>query len=286
MFCNLEAAARIEQAEARMMAEIARVAQDAGGAPGCMLEPIEEGVALFLRPGAPVNKAIGFGLRGPIRDAILDAVEERWRKVGATLQIELATVAAIETVQQLVARGYRLVAFENVLGCRPKDVADAMAHRAAHRVERVDPAQRRRWVEHVADAFLAGDGTGAGTADNFARDEIVNTMAETLSVPSMRSYSVHIDGAWAGGGSMRIDPAGVAQLCGSATEPSLRRRGVQSALLAARLAEAASLGCDVAVLTTQPGSQSQQNAQKQGFALLYARAILLKELTLPSTLGS
>lgn len=265
------------------MAEIARVACDAGGARGCMIEPIEEGVALFLRHGSPLNKAIGFGLRGPIREELLDAIEERWRKANENLQIELATVAATGTVQQFVARGYRLAAFENVLGCRPKDAADSMAHRSAHQVERVDPAERRRWVEQVADAFLAGDGTGAGSADAFSRDEIVNTMLETLSVPSMRSYAVRVDGAWAGGGCMRIDPAGVAQLCGSSTAPSLRRRGVQSALLAARLAEAASCGCSVAVLTAQPGSRSQQNAQKQGFALLYSRALLVKDLSLPRT---
>jgi hypothetical protein len=32
----------------------------------------------------------------------------------------------------------------------------------------------------------------------------------------------------------------------------------------------------VAVITTQPGSKSQQNAHRQGFALLYARAMLVK----------
>jgi hypothetical protein len=51
---------------------------------------------------------------------------------------------------------------------------------------------------------------------------------------------------------------------------------VQSALLARLLADAAREGCDVAVVTTQPGSRSQQNAQKQGFELLYARAVLLR----------
>ncbi|HEU4420820.1 MAG TPA: GNAT family N-acetyltransferase, partial [Planctomycetota bacterium] len=55
-----------------------------------------------------------------------------------------------------------------------------------------------------------------------------------------------------------------------------RRRGIQAALLRARLADAARAGCDVAVITTQPGSKSQANAQRQGFSLLYARAILVK----------
>ncbi len=61
------------------------------------------------------------------------------------------------------------------------------------------------------------------------------------------------------------------------TAPAHRRRGVQTALLSARLADAAAAGCDVAVITTQPGSKSQQNAQRQGFDLLYARAVLVKQ---------
>ena len=69
---------------------------------------------------------------------------------------------------------------------------------------------------------------------------------------------------------------GIAQLTGAATAPAHRRRGVQTALLSARLAVAAAAGCDLAVVTTQPASKSQQNAQRRGFALLYTRAILVK----------
>ena len=63
---------------------------------------------------------------------------------------------------------------------------------------------------------------------------------------------------------------------GAATAPAHRRRGIQTALLSARLADAAAAGCDVAVITTQPGSKSQQNAQRRGFDLLYTRAVLVK----------
>jgi GNAT superfamily N-acetyltransferase len=69
---------------------------------------------------------------------------------------------------------------------------------------------------------------------------------------------------------------GVAQLCGAATLPEHRRRGVQTALLLTRLAEAARDGCDIAIVTTQPGSKSQENVQRQGFSLLYTRAILVR----------
>jgi len=47
-------------------------------------------------------------------------------------------------------------------------------------------------------------------------------------------------------------------------------------LLSARLADAAVGGCDIAVVTTAPGSKSQQNVHRQGFHLLYTRAVLVK----------
>ena len=51
---------------------------------------------------------------------------------------------------------------------------------------------------------------------------------------------------------------------------------MRTALLAARLADARAAGRDVAVIVTQPGSQSQQNAQRRGFDLLHTRATLVK----------
>ena len=108
-------------------------------------------------------------------------------------------------------------------------------------------------------------------------------MADLVVVPGFARYVAELtDSAGtaqppsiAGGASLR-QCGGIAQLCGSATLPGLRRRGVQSALLAARLADAARAGCDLAVITTQPGSKSQ-NAQRAGFTLLYSRAILVRQ---------
>ena len=91
----------------------------------------------------------------------------------------------------------------------------------------------------------------------------------------MALYLARRDGAIAGGGSIRISD-GLAQLSGAATLPAHRRRGVQSALLRARLLDAARHGCDLAVVTTEPASKSQQNVQRAGFSLLYSRAVLMR----------
>jgi hypothetical protein len=49
---------------------------------------------------------------------------------------------------------------------------------------------------------------------------------------------------------------------------------VQTALIRARLAFAAAAGCDLAAVNTVPGSVSQRNAERQGFRVVYTRALL------------
>jgi ribosomal protein S18 acetylase RimI-like enzyme len=273
MFASIELGRRIEAAEARMMVAIAERARAQGPADAVVVEPLDGGVATFVRPDAPMNKVIGIGFDGALDDERLAAVERAFAVRRAPLQVELATLASHEAAQQFARRGYRLQAFENVLGCAP---AAFRAPASALRVEVADEGSVEPWLACMADSFLAGDGSGAGSPDAFARAEIVRSMQEMRHVPGMRRYVVHQDGVIAGGASMRLDGDGVAQLCGAATAPPFRRRGVQSALLAARLRDAATAGCDVAVITTQPGSKSQQNAHRQGFALLYARAVLVR----------
>jgi ribosomal protein S18 acetylase RimI-like enzyme len=68
----------------------------------------------------------------------------------------------------------------------------------------------------------------------------------------------------------------VAQLWGGATLPSHRRRGAQSALLAARLLDAKAAGCRMAVVETAtegPGERNQSfhNVRRVGFSPLYER---------------
>lgn len=96
-----------------------------------------------------------------------------------------------------------------------------------------------------------------------------------MSVTGFEAFTATIDGVMAGGGSLRRDE-GIAQFCGAATSPAFWRRGVQAPLLRFRLDCARRAGCDVAVVTTQPASKSQQNVQCEGFHLLYSRQLLVK----------
>ena len=63
----------------------------------------------------------------------------------------------------------------------------------------------------------------------------------------------------------------VAILAWTSTIPEGRNRGGQTALLEARLKFTAEKGCKIAIMGALPGSQSQRNAEKNGFGIAYTR---------------
>jgi hypothetical protein len=93
-------------------------------------------------------------------------------------------------------------------------------------------------------------------------------------VPGITAWMARIEGQPAGGGSLMIHD-GLAMICGDGTLPRFRYRGVQTALLEARLAHAREAGCDLATMCTQPGSGSQRNAERLGFRVVYARTMMV-----------
>jgi hypothetical protein len=64
---------------------------------------------------------------------------------------------------------------------------------------------------------------------------------------------------------------GVALLAGASTIPMDRRRGAHSALFRSRLEYGRRIGCDLAMVCTEPGSAAQRNAQRYGFQVAYSR---------------
>jgi len=280
IFCDTALAARIERAEAQLIARCSEAAGRRRANTAGFVFPVAGGVASFAEEGSPFNKVAGLGFDGVPSAAALDEIEEEYAARGAPVQVELAHLVDPAIGALLTGRGYRLESFENVLGL------------ALHGdIERVTPPgvevrtsgddEFELWLDVVADAVAHPDTQGVPWREEFPREVYLRAERDAAAAGVTRYIALH-EGAVAGGAGLRM-AEGVAQLAGAATAPAHRRRGVQTALLSARLADAAAAGCDVAVITTQPGSKSQQNAQRQGFELLYTRAVLVKQPTLRST---
>jgi ribosomal protein S18 acetylase RimI-like enzyme len=141
-------------------------------------------------------------------------------------------------------------------------------------LESLAAADEGTWIDVTVDGFAQPDAS-AVPHETFPREALEAVFADMASTDGYRRYVARIDGRMVGAASMRIDGP-IAQLCGAATLGEYRRRGVQTALLERRLADAKDAGCTIAVLTTQPGSKSQANSQRRGFAVLYTRAVLVR----------
>jgi GNAT superfamily N-acetyltransferase len=279
LFATGSLAARIERAEAGLIEDGVGGARLRVGAGNVLAVRLAGGVAAFVEPGSPFNKVAGLGFDGVPSEAALESLERELHRRGAPVQIELASLGDPAVAALATRRGYALVSFENVLGLAltPETIA-ALESRSneAIRITPVGKSENAAWVDAVATGFLHPDTyDGPASHESFDRAALERVYADTSGAPSFERYLAWWDGRIAGGASLRLGE-GVAQLCGAATLPAYRRQGVQGALLRHRLLDAAARGCDIAVVTTQPGSKSQQNVQRFGFSLLYARAILVK----------
>lgn len=280
MFASPDLAHRVDLVEAALVGAVVSRVRERRPAVGAFATNIAGGWALFAGVGNPVNKVIGIGFDTPPDEAEFAAVERAHETLGAEVRAEVATLARAETHTWLSRRGYHLQGFENVLGQPLSGVAalgpaDPDAPRDID-VRAVGDEDTDAWVRTVTAGFAAPDDSGAGGDQPLPdADALAAVMDDVFRAGGNTRYLARVAGEITGGASMRID-GGIALLAGAATLPAFRRRGVQRALLAKRLDDASRAGCHLAVVVTQPGSISQANSQRQGFSLLYSRAVLVK----------
>ena len=272
VFASASLARRIEHAEATMIGEFGRLAARQLGDQKVFIASCAGGIAVAAGPGAPYSKVAGLGFE-PIDESALAVVESAYAERATPVRVELSSLGRPEIGTLLTRRGYTLQGFENVLAISLPAPQREIAGTA---VARTAEAETVQWIDVLASSFAAPDTyDGPIVEEHVDRDALDALLEQTSEIDGFMAYLARRNGEVAGAGGMRI-ANGIAQLCGAGTLPAHRRRGVQTALLQQRLADAARAGCDIAVVTTQPGSVSQQNVQRQGFELLYARAVLVK----------
>ena len=274
MIGTIALAQRIEAAETRLSLAMAAVSQ-ATTAPEAFGVRVGSGAAVYCGPGAPMTKVIGLGVSEPLLDADVDRVEAAYAPTGERPGWEMATLGDLEAVRLLEARGYRLQRIELVLGRDlsrptmidpvPVDITVARGHDT-------------EWARIAVAGFAAAetvDGREA-PAEHYDTSVLEQVVRQLAGVADVLRYVAFIDGVPAGAASARVDD-GVYQLCGAATLPEFRRRGVHTALLSARLADARAHGCDLSVVAVEPGSRSQANVQRRVFMPLYSRLVMARE---------
>ncbi len=228
------------------------------------------GVAVFAGVDSPMTQAEGLGLHGEMSAAELDRLEHFFHSRGSSVVVELCPLADSSLLAAFGERGYRIVEFSNVLirALGPQDVFDPPS----------PGIEARPIAESERGVFVAT--LAQGWAEFQAVTEEMMAMTDSFSRGAGKvMYLALADGQPAGAGTLLLS-RGVAGLYGSSTMPDFRRRGVQTALIARRMADARAAGCDIALAVTLPGTGSQRNFERHGSRVVYTRTKLM--LPLPS----
>lgn len=216
--------------------------------------------AMFDGVGSPLTQTFGFGIARPVESATLDAVETFFRGRGAAVDHEVSPLALGDPLPLLSGRGYVPIELTDVLW-RPLTAADQAREAAGVEVTTVGAESGDAWARAAADGWSE-------------HPEVVPFVLELGAVyprtVGTTCFAARLDGTLAATGVLAMHD-GVALLAGASTRPAYRRRGAQTALLAARLRQARDAGCDLAMICARPGSESHRNAERRGFRVAYTR---------------
>lgn len=228
--------------------------------------PVGGGYAVFTGAAFPINRAVGLGMETAVTAEEMAQLEGFYHSRGLAAEIEVCPLADPLLIALVGARGYRLQTFFNVYA-RPILPADASYSLPPDL--RIEPlANGEQWAEIVVRNF-------GGAADN-ADSPGLRLARTAFHRPGVTGF-VAWSGSQAVGSAALAIREGVAALFSTSTHPEFRRHGVHAGLIAARLSYALAAGCDMAMVTTVPGSDSQRNMQRAGFEVLYTRPVLSLE---------
>ena len=225
--------------------------------------PVAGGRAIFTGVDFFSNRAMAMGLCGPVSRDDVEHVETFYAERGVPSDIEIASMVDRSLIRLLSQRGYQLVRFRNIYAqaLRPFDAtgAEPAARSSAAEIRTVDASTTTAWSTTLLDGF--------GYTRDADRDRVETWNRMVHSLPGVTALVAVIDGQPVGAASVML-LGSTAVLGGAATLPAFRRRGVQRALIEARLAVAARAGCTLAIITADPGSSSGRNAERTGCQLI------------------
>jgi GNAT superfamily N-acetyltransferase len=260
---GLGLARRLEAAEAASGAGCVEAHRLLHPESGATFQLVAGGCAIFVGPGSPLTHAVGLGMRGAVRPEELDRLEAFYRTRGAEISVDLCPLADPSLVELLADRGYRLVEFSNVL-VRPLAIAETGPPETSVRL--ANPDEEELWAHTVGHGFLEKD---VLTADEM---DVGRTI---VHMPGSLCYLAFSGSQPAAAGALTMR-GGLATLFADSTVPAFRGAGLQPALIRERLRAATAHACDLAMASTQPGSVSQRNYERNGFQVAYTKATLAR----------
>jgi len=268
-FVDKALARRLESCEEMPQVMYARIFQNMRPEIGASEKEVCGGHMVFAGLGSPIGRVTGAGFERPLAAEDLDRIEQFYREKQAPSQVDLTPLHRPETFEMFKERGYAIAELNNVL-YRKLDWADPFPPPP-------DGCQIRRSYQDEAEA------TGAIVEHAFfpdgAPEPYRGLITPLYKMENALAFVATIDGKPVACGTGLVIPEHrVFALCGAGTLAEFRGRGLQTALLRARLQAARDAGCEYAVVVTQGGTTSQRNAERLGLRVAYSKVTVIKHM--------
>ncbi len=263
IYSDISLSQKLERTEARANADFVDTRARLDPLYGATWIEVGGAYAMFDGVESPLTQTFGLGMFEDATTEHLDKIEEFYRERNGPVFHEVSPMADPSLMFLLSERGYRPIELTSVMyrelnsepvGLKPRDP------KLTARV--VNLAEVDVWAKTSAVAWATEH---EGLADFMFKFGQISAQCE-----GTYPYLAELDGRAIATGMLFIYDD-VCLLAGASTIPDARNRGAQTALLEDRLTFAESKGCQLAIMGASPGSQSQKNAQKNGFDIAYTR---------------
>ena len=267
-FVDKALARRLESCEEVPQVLYARAFQKSRPEVGAAEEEICGGHMVFAGLGSPIGRATGVGLDTPLTAADLDLIEQFYRAKKAPAQLDLCPLHRPEIFEMCKERGYAVAELNNVLF---KNLDDKVSVPIPEGFEiRRSPVDEAEITGAIVESAFFPDG---------APEAFRGLIAPLYQMEGALAFVASFEGKLVACGTGLVIPQHkVFALCGAGTLAAYRGRGLQTALLRARMQAAQQAGCEYAVVVTQGGTTSQRNAERLGFRVAYSKVTVIRNL--------
>ncbi len=260
VFSDLVLSRRLERAEGHASVQFAEARRRLFPDSGAEWIECAGAYAVFDSVDSPVTQTFGLGIFEELSAASLDVIERFFLERRAQVLHEVSPLVGVAALDLLCARQYRPIEISNVMYRPVEQPADE--DRGEIRVRVTGSEEAQLWA------------TVSEKGWTHEHPELLEFFQQFAAISTMREGSpcflAELEGQAAAAASLSIHD-GVALFGGAATIPQMRRRGLQAALLQARMRYAFEHGCDLAMMVAEAGSESQRNAERRGFRIAYTR---------------
>ncbi len=268
-FVDKAFACRLESIEEMPQVLYARTFQKTRPEIGAAEEEICGGHMVFAGLGSPIGRATGLGLDRAFTVEDVNRVEQFYRGHKAPSQVDLCPMHETSVLEMFKERGYAIAELNNVLYRKLNVEEESPPAPAGCEIRRSRREEAEAAGAIVECAFFPG-----GAPEAF-RGLIAPFYQMDGALPFVASVAGRLVACGTG---LVIPKHKIFALCGAGTLAEFRGRGLQTALLRARMAAAVETGCEYAAVVTQGGTTSQRNAERLGFRVAYSKVTVIKQL--------